>query len=120
MSEKDTGREAEDEMYSMTIVGNVERCRTEAEILDSTGAIVAAVYEQSDRWHTDLLEGHLNQADIDLKPTVDIAIERLSHYVNRRGENPPENATRGAFSLWLLVKDDGSAMGVNMRGSTKG
>jgi hypothetical protein len=33
--------------------------------------------------------------------------------------NPPENATRGAFSLWLMVKDDGTAMGVNMKSGPK-
>ncbi len=106
-------------MYSLTIVGNVERRRTEAEISDGTGAIVAVAYEQSDGWHTNVLEENLNQADTDFKTTVDIAIEGLSHYVNRRGENAPENATRGAFSLWLMVKDDGTAMGMNMRGGTK-
>jgi hypothetical protein len=29
--------------------------------------------------------------------------------VNRRGENPIENAPWGTFSLWLMVKNDGTS-----------
>jgi hypothetical protein len=35
-------------MYSVTIIGNVEQCRTEAEITDSQGAALAVVYELLD------------------------------------------------------------------------
>jgi hypothetical protein len=101
-------------MYSVTIIGNVEQCRTEAEITDSQGDMLAVVYETSDGWHTDVLAEHLNQASTDFQTAVEHAKESLSRYVNRRGENPPENATWGAFSLWLMVKDDGSAMGKRM------
>jgi hypothetical protein len=32
--------------------------------------------------------------------------------VNRKGENVPnELTTRGALALWLMLKDDGTAMG---------
>jgi uncharacterized protein (DUF433 family) len=106
-------------VYSVTIIGNVEQCRTEAEIRDSQGAVTAIVYETSDGWHTDVLVEHLNQVATDLQTAVENAKESLSHYVNRRGENPPENATRGAFSLWLMVKDDGTSMGVNMKSGPK-
>ena len=98
-------------MYSVTIIGNVEQRRTEAEISDSEGAVLAVVYETSDGWHTDVLVEQLNQATTDFHTAVENAKERLSHYVNRRGEDPPENATWGAFSLWLMVKDDGTTMG---------
>ena len=101
-------------MYSVTILGNVEQCRTEAEISDGDGAVLAVVYETSDGWRTDILVKHLNQATDDFQTAVENAKETLSHYVNRRGENPPENATRGAFSLWLMVKDDGTSMGMNI------
>jgi hypothetical protein len=106
-------------VYSITIIGNVEKCRTEAEIADTEGLVLAVVYEASDGWHTDVLDDHLNQVDTDFKNTVDLAIERLSHYVNRRGENAPENATRGAFSLWLMVKDAGTAMGIDSKSGAK-
>ena len=104
-------------MYSVTILGNVEQCRTEAEIRDSQGAVTAIVFETSGGWHTDVLVEQLNQAATDFQTAVENAKESLSHYVNRRGENPPENPTQGAFSLWLMVKDDGTAMGMNMKRS---
>lgn len=97
----------------------MEQRRTEAEITDSQGIVLAVVYEASDGWHTDTLVEQLNQAATDFQNAVENAKESLSHYVNRRGENPPENATRGAFSLWLMVKDDGTAMGMNMKSGPK-
>ena len=106
-------------MYSVTIIGNVEQRRTEAEILDSEGAVTAVVYETSDGWHTDILVKQLNRAATDFQTAVQNAKESLSHYVNRRGENPPENATWGAFSLWLMVKDHGTAMGMDMKSGPK-
>jgi hypothetical protein len=101
-------------VYSVTIIGNVEQCRTEAEISDGDGAGLAVVYETSVGWHTDVLVKHLNHV-ADFQTAVEHAKESLSHFVNRRGENPPENATRGALSLWLMLKDDGTAMGVNLK-----
>ena len=99
-------------MYSVTILGNVEQCRTEAEISDSEGTLLAVVYQTSDGWHTGVFVEELHQTATDFQAAVENAKQSLSHYVNRRGENPPDNATRGAFSLWLMVKDDGTAMGV--------
>ena len=107
-------------MCSITIVGNVERCRTEAEISDDEGEVLAVVYETSDGWHTDIMVEQPNLAATDFQIAVANAKAGLSHYVNRRGENPPENATQGAFSLWLMVKDDGTAMGVSLRIGPKG
>ena len=102
-------------MYSVTIIGNVEQHRTQAEITDNQGVVLAVVYEASDGWHTDAHVEQLNQAATDFQSAVENAKESLSHYVNRRGENPPENATWGAISIWLMVKDDGTAMGMNMK-----
>jgi hypothetical protein len=102
-------------MYSVTIIGNVERCRTEAEISASEGGVFAVVYETSDGWHIDILVAQLNQAATDFQAAIENAKESLSPYVNRRGENPPENTSWGALSLWLMVKDDGSAMGMNIK-----
>ena len=59
-------------MFEIIIAGNLEACRTEAEIAE----------------------------------------EKLSHYVNRRGDNVPiELTTAGALAMWLMVKDDGTVMG---------
>jgi hypothetical protein len=105
-------------MYAVTIAGNVEECRTEAEISIESGGRVAIVYEDLDGWHTDILEPRLLQPGDDLQTVIGSAKEMLSHYVNRRGENAPESTTRGAFALWLMAKDDGTAMGMNMRNNT--
>jgi hypothetical protein len=97
-------------VYSVTIIGNAEHCRTEAELSDGEGAVLAVVYETSDGWQTDIFVEPLNQAATDFQSAVENAKESLSHYVNRRGENAPKNATMGAFSLWLMMKDDGTAI----------
>ena len=106
-------------MYSVTITGNVEECRTEAEIIDGEGAVSAVVYEALDGWHTNILAERLDRASAEFQTAVENAKESLSHYVNRRGENPPEAATRGAISLWLMLKDDGTALGVNWNTGSK-
>ena len=46
---------------------------------------------------------------IDFQTAVENDKESLSRYVNRRGENPTENASWGTFSLWLMVKNDGTS-----------
>lgn len=102
--------------YSVTILRNVEECRTEAEI-SRDGRVVAIVYESSDGWHTemnDALGVHSTQLERDLEQAVERARKILSHYVNRLGDDPPQNATRGAFALWLMMKDDGTATGISL------
>jgi len=42
-------------VYSVSIIGNVEQCRAEAEISDGEGAVLAVVYETSDGCHTHIL-----------------------------------------------------------------
>jgi hypothetical protein len=105
-------------VYSVVIIGNVEQCRTEAEISDGEGTLLSVVYETSNGWHTDHLVEHVNRAP-DFQTALEHAKEKLSHYVNRRGENPPEAGTRGAISLWLMLKDDGTALGVNWNAGSK-
>ncbi|MGC1414603.1 MAG: hypothetical protein WA817_04935 [Candidatus Acidiferrum sp.] len=98
-------------MFETVIVGNVDTCRTEAEIADETGARVAIVYEDLDGWHTELVDRRAELSISDFNVLVENAKEVLSHYVNRRGENVPDEITSGALSLWLMLKDDGTAMG---------
>lgn len=101
--------------YSITILGNVEECRTEAEV-SRDGRVVAIVYESSDGWHTEIVGEELTPPESDLEEAVDGARRTLSHYVNRLGNDPPQNATRGAFALWLMMKDDGKAMETALQG----
>jgi hypothetical protein len=99
-------------MFEIIIAGNVDACRTDAEIADERGKRVAIVYEDADGWHTEVIEAGLQQSSSDFKSLIENAKETLSHYVNRRGENvPDELTTRGALALWLMLKDDGTAMG---------
>jgi hypothetical protein len=98
-------------MFETIIVGNPETCRTEAEIADESGRRFAIVYEDSDGWHTEVLGDWVEQVPSGFDTLIERAKEVLSHYVNRRGENVPGELTRGALSLWLMAKDDGTAMG---------
>jgi hypothetical protein len=96
--------------FAVTVLGNIEKCRTEAEI-SRDGELAAVVYEKSDGWHTEIVASQLTQPESDFDAAVNAAQETLSHYVNRLGTNQPPNMTRGAFALWLMIKDDGTAMG---------
>ena len=96
---------------SVTILGNVEECRTEAEI-SRDGQIVAIVYEASHGWHTQIVDSHLTPTQSEFDVALETARKKLSQYANRRGINPPQNMTRVTFAPWLMVKDDGTAMGM--------
>jgi hypothetical protein len=106
-------------MYSVTIVGNAEQCRTEAEISNRDGMVIAVVYEASDGWHTEISHEPTNQNAADFEAIVETTKEKLSHYVNRKGANVPTNMTIVSLSLWLMIKDDGTAMGINIDDLTK-
>jgi hypothetical protein len=96
-------------MLEIIIAGNVDACRAEAEIADGSGNTVAIVYEDSNGWHTEVID---KQSSHNFSALIENAKETLSHYVNRRGDNvPSELRTCGALSLWLMAKDDGTAMG---------
>jgi hypothetical protein len=95
--------------FRVQVVGNVQTRRAEAEITaQESGDTVAAVWESAEGWHIELLAGEhpldaFNAAVVEAK-------SRLTHYVNRRGENPPKDLTPAGLSLWLMLKDDGPAM----------
>src|ERR1700722_2519907 len=101
-------------MYFVTIAGNLKQCRTEAEISDESGSTLAIVFEDSAGWHTNVLDRKLVHVPGDLNKAIGNAKEALIHYVNRRGENAPENMTSGAFSLWLLEKENGAEVAQNI------
>lgn len=99
-------------MFETIIAANPDACRTEAEVADETGNTVAIVYEDSEGWHTEVLDYRVEQASTSFNAIIKNAKEALSHYVNRRGENvPSELTTVGALALWLMAKDDGTVMG---------
>jgi hypothetical protein len=97
-------------MFEIIIAGNPDACRTEAEITDESGNRV--VYEDSNGWHTEFLDDHIEQSSTSFNAFIEKAKEMLSRYVNRRGDNvPSELTTVGALALWLMAKDDGTTMG---------
>jgi hypothetical protein len=98
-------------MFETIIAGNLDACRTEVEIADEAGMRVAIVYEDLDGWHTEVVGERQALPLSSFNALVEDAKKVLSHYVNRRGENVPGEMTRGALALWLMVKDDGTAMG---------
>jgi hypothetical protein len=99
-------------VFETIIVGNVDARRTQAEIADESGKRVAIVYEDPDGWHTEVLDDRVEQGSTSFNALVENAKEVLSHYVNRRGDNVPSQLTTvGALALWLMAKEDGTAMG---------
>ncbi|MCC6538081.1 MAG: hypothetical protein IT162_11050 [Bryobacterales bacterium] len=85
---------------------NLRDCRLEAEIMDESGAIVAFIYEDFAGWHVELT----GATEIDAV-LVESTKAVLTRYVNRTGANPPAGLTAQGLALWLMTKDDGTAMG---------
>ena len=100
--------------FQNRICGDVTRGLTVAEI-DFGEQPVASVFESSEGWHIELSPAETASFPLDgFMRAVAVARERLSCYVNRRGENPPEDLSAVGFSLWLMQKSDGTAMGVRL------
>ena len=99
-------------MFSRVILGNVDTCRTECEISDDVGNTVVVVYDSKDGWHVNVLREPTTEQVAEFNATVGAAKQSLSKYVNRMGRNPPEGMTAGGLSLWLMQKDDGTALGI--------
>jgi len=97
-------------MFSKTVFGNVDECRTECEISDDTGTVVAIVYETHNGWRVDVLTEPKHEDLAAFIDSVEAAKQSLSQYVNRMGINPPPEATAGGLSLWLMQRDDGTAL----------
>ncbi len=97
--------------FAQTVFGNVAECRTEIEI-SLEGMCVAVVYETEAGWQTQFLAGAAtDNLDRGLQCQIEAARDELTHYVNRRGTNPPAALTAPGLSLWLMARDDGTAMG---------
>ncbi len=99
--------------FRITILGNVNECRTEAEVYlppDSDGP-AAVVYESANGWCVDPLEGAAALPLDVLVTALAAARKTLERYVNRRGEKPPVGLTPPGLSLWLMEQGDGTAMG---------
>jgi hypothetical protein len=97
--------------FKRDVFGNIEVPRTEVEI-SKGGEFLAIVYESESGWKTEYLGTAANNADIPgLSAQVAEARDGLSHYVDRRGLNPPSGLTPEGLAFWLMEKDDGTSMG---------
>jgi hypothetical protein len=92
------------------IATNLEECRTEAEFSDGAGTLFAILYEDDIGWQFEPTpEGIALNLSNEL---IERAKSHLMRYVNRKGKNAPHDTTHGGLSLWLMLKDDGTAMGL--------
>lgn len=97
--------------FQIQVCGDITRGHTIAEIASGQQP-VASVFETSAGWQIEVYPADVPCLPLDAFLTVVAsAKERLGVYVNRRGQNPPEGLTRAGFSLWLMEKNDGTAMG---------
>lgn len=99
-------------MLTRRFYSNIEHCRLEAEISDETGAVIAILYEDRAGWHVEHFgtEPHFS---VDLADEFVAEVKAdLTRYVNRTGHDPPDGLTRAGLALWLMKKDDGTAMGL--------
>src|SRR5579862_7283346 len=97
--------------------GNLDACRTEARIsrrsAQADDVLIALVYDTPQGAVVD----YFGQASRDpAVPGLDAAVAEaraeLHHYINRRGENPPQGITRPGLSLWLTERDDETVIGL--------
>jgi hypothetical protein len=96
-------------MYEQTVVGNVDSCRLETEISDSEGNVIGIVFEDEMGWHVEPTAATNSAIP---NPVLESVKANMSRYVNRTGQGAPDGTTRGEQSLWLMLKDDGTAMGL--------
>ncbi len=107
---------------AISILGNVVERRTEAEIYwvsDATEELIAVLYDTPEGWKTEVTSPTLvAEAGPDFIQAVEEARQRLSEYVNRRGDGEPDGLTSAGLSLWLLDKADGTSMGRSLGGKS--
>lgn len=100
--------------FKIQVCGDVSKGFTVAEI-DFEEHPVGSVFETPGGWYIEISPAKTACFPLDgFLSAVGVARERLSCYVNRRGENPPEGLSAAGFSLWLMQKSDGTAMGMKL------
>ena len=104
--------------FRLVVVGNAQLCRTEAEVyLISAGSerMIGVAYETSRGWKLDPVDWAVGLPPESAAAALAAAQEKLTEYINRRGENPPPGLTVAGLSLWLMERQGGTAMGAHLR-----
>ena len=91
-------------MLRGVIAGNIEKCRTEAEIWDESENRLAVIYEDLNGWQLELSDGQFDRESPEFKTLIQGLKQELSGFVNRKGQNAPKNMTAGELALWLMKK----------------
>ena len=100
-----------DQPFSIQILGNVQTCRTEAEIsFPGSTEPWAVVWEEPTGWRAETI-GEAPVPEALAREALQTARSRLLSYTNRRGESPPPGLSAAGLSLWLMAKNDGTSMG---------
>jgi hypothetical protein len=76
-------------------------------VSDEQGRLIASLYEDTSGWHLSRFE-----QDAIPEKLLEQVKARMEAYVNRKGFDAPEGMNRGEMALWLMLKDDGTAMGL--------
>jgi hypothetical protein len=91
-------------MLSGVIAGNIEKCRTQAEIWDESENRLAVIYEDVSGWQIELSDVRFDRESPEFMTLITGLKQELSRFVNRKGQNPPKNMTAGELALWLMKK----------------
>src|SRR5436305_431658 len=89
----------------LTTTGNPDDGFTAVEI-EIDGEYVGRVFELASGWYVQFDEPE-RLRDAKCVEAVLAAKEHLLHYVNRKGGDFSEDASRAGVSLWLMQRDDG-------------
>jgi hypothetical protein len=105
--------------FAIQYLGNVDRCRTEAEVSladrESEDPLVALVYESENGVAVEYFGRAANNRVLPgLDEAIADAYAGLQRYVNRLGVAPPDGLSRAGLSLWLLMREDRTALGVRI------
>lgn len=96
--------------FTYLLVAVPEHGRLEAEIQNKDREVVAVVYEDEFGWH---VENRASDSEAPSDTFLESVKKRMQHFPNRTGQNVPDHIqTRGALSLWLMLKEDGTAAGM--------
>ncbi len=94
--------------HLIQFIGNPDDGFTSAEIYaaDDLEDYIGRVFELSDGWYLQV-DDLTSLQNLDFVQTIMETKDELLHYVNRKGAEFPEDASRAAISLWLMQRDDG-------------